>query len=101
MGAGIGILLVIGFTSWAVGSAFAQVTDHQTTVLYLTQTVERSVLRDLLWSVRARISDVRNQLIDGAVFDAKVHSIGYLGETMDRTNNSSSLGIAVPVTCGP
>ena len=48
MGAGIGILLVIGFTSWAVGSAFAQVTDHQTTVLYLTQTVERSVLRDLL-----------------------------------------------------
>jgi len=43
--AGAGFLLAIGFIS---GTPLAQVTDQQATVLHLSQTAERSVLRDLL-----------------------------------------------------
>ena len=45
---GAGFLLGIGFILGVTGSAFAQATDHQTTVLHLSQTAERSVLRDVL-----------------------------------------------------
>jgi uncharacterized protein len=46
--AGAGVLLTIGFIVGAAGPALAQSTDQQTTVLHLSQTTERSVLRDLL-----------------------------------------------------
>ena len=42
---GTGFLVALAFIS---GAAIAQVTDQQTTVLHLSQTAERSVLRDLL-----------------------------------------------------
>ena len=45
---GAGFLLGIGFILGVTGSAFAQATDQQTTVLHLSQTAERSVLRDVL-----------------------------------------------------
>ena len=50
---GAGVLLTIGFILGAAGAAMAQVTDRQmtdqqATVLHLSQTAERSVLRDLL-----------------------------------------------------
>ena len=45
---GAGFLLGIGFILGVTGSAFAQATDQQTTVLRLSQTAERSVLRDVL-----------------------------------------------------
>ena len=46
--AGAGCLLAIGFLLYPAGVALAQATDQQTTVLHLSQTAERSVLRDLL-----------------------------------------------------
>jgi predicted secreted protein len=46
--AGAGFLLAIGFILGVPCTALAQVTDQQTTVLHLSQTAERSVLRDLL-----------------------------------------------------
>src|SRR5438309_2994894 len=45
---GAGFLLAIGLIFAATGSALAQPADQQTTVLHLSQTAERSVLRDLL-----------------------------------------------------
>ena len=42
---GTGFLVALAFIS---GAALAQVTDQQTTILHLSQTAERSVLRDLL-----------------------------------------------------
>ncbi len=45
---GAGLLLAIGFFLCAAGMAYAQATDQQTTVLHLSQTAERNVLRDLL-----------------------------------------------------
>ncbi len=45
---GAGFLLTIGFILGVAGTALAQVTDQQTTVLHLSQTAERSVLRDVL-----------------------------------------------------
>jgi uncharacterized protein len=45
---GAGFLLGIGFILGVTSAAFAQATDQQTTVLHLSQTAERSVLRDLL-----------------------------------------------------
>jgi uncharacterized protein len=45
---GLFLLLTIGFILCAAGAAMAQVTDQQTTVLHLSQTAERSVLRDVL-----------------------------------------------------
>ena len=41
-------LLAIGFILFAAGAAPAQPADQQMTVLHLSQTAERSVLRDLL-----------------------------------------------------
>jgi predicted secreted protein len=46
--AGAGFLLASGFILGVAGMALAQATDQQTTVLHLSQTAERSVLRDLL-----------------------------------------------------
>jgi predicted secreted protein len=46
--AGAGFLLTIGFISGAATPALAQVTEQQTTTLHLSQTAERSVLRDVL-----------------------------------------------------
>ena len=48
MGAGISILLAIGLTLCMASPALAQATDQQMTVLHLSQTAARSVLRDLL-----------------------------------------------------
>ena len=45
---GGGFLLAIGFILFAAGAAPAQPADQQMTVLHLSQTAERSVLRDLL-----------------------------------------------------
>lgn len=45
---GAGLLLAIAFILCAAGETLAQPADQQTTVLHLTQTAERSVLRDLL-----------------------------------------------------
>ncbi len=45
---GAGFLLAIGFFLGAVSSVLAQAPDQQMTVLHLSQTAERSVLRDLL-----------------------------------------------------
>ncbi|HKM69030.1 MAG TPA: SIMPL domain-containing protein [Stellaceae bacterium] len=41
-------LLTIGFILCAAGTAMAQATDQKVTVLHLSQTAERGVLRDLL-----------------------------------------------------
>jgi uncharacterized protein len=41
-------LVAIGFFVGVTGSAFAEVTEQQTTVLHLSQTAERSALRDVL-----------------------------------------------------
>src|ERR1700731_1568744 len=46
--AGAGFLLASGFILGVAGMALAQATDQQTTGLHLSQTAERSVLRDLL-----------------------------------------------------
>jgi predicted secreted protein len=46
--AGAGILLAIGFNLGVACTALAQTTEQPTTVLHLSQTAERSVLRDLL-----------------------------------------------------
>ena len=46
--AGAGLLLAIGFCLGAVSPILAQPADQQMTVLHLSQTAERSVLRDLL-----------------------------------------------------
>jgi predicted secreted protein len=43
-----GFLLAAGFILWWAGTAVAQGTEQQTTVLHLSQTAERMVLRDLL-----------------------------------------------------
>jgi uncharacterized protein len=45
---GAGFLLAIGFLLCAAGGTLAQPADQQMTVLHLSQTAERSVLRDLL-----------------------------------------------------
>ena len=45
--AGAGFLLTIGFILGVACTALAQATDQQTTVLHLSQTAERSVLRDV------------------------------------------------------
>jgi len=44
----VGFLLTTGFILCGAGSAMAQGTEQQTTVLHLNQTAERMVLRDLL-----------------------------------------------------
>jgi predicted secreted protein len=46
--AGAGSLLAIGFILGVACTALAQATDQQTMVLHLSQTAERSVLRDVL-----------------------------------------------------
>jgi predicted secreted protein len=43
-----GVLFAIGFVLCAMGTALAQSPEQQTTVLHLSQTAERNVLRDLL-----------------------------------------------------
>ena len=45
---GIGLLLAVGLILCTAGGTLAQPADQQMTVLHLTQTAERSVLRDLL-----------------------------------------------------
>jgi len=45
---GIGLLLAVGLFLCTAGGILAQPADQQMTVLHLTQTAERSVLRDLL-----------------------------------------------------
>ncbi len=45
---GAGLLLAIGSLLFAVSPMLAQPSDQQTTILHLSQTAERSVLRDLL-----------------------------------------------------
>ena len=45
---GAGFLAAIGFILCAVGPVLAQPSDQQLTVLHLSQTAERNVLRDLL-----------------------------------------------------
>ena len=45
---GVGFLTAISFILCAVGTVLAQPSDQQLTVLHLSQTAERNVLRDLL-----------------------------------------------------
>jgi predicted secreted protein len=45
---GIGLLLAVGLILCTAGGTLAQPADQQMTVLHLSQTAERSVLRDLL-----------------------------------------------------
>jgi len=45
---GVGFLAAIGFILCTVGPVLAQPSDQQLTVLHLSQTAERNVLRDLL-----------------------------------------------------
>src|SRR5437667_12066536 len=51
---GAGFLLTLGFIS---GVPLAQVTEQQTTVLHLSQTAERSVLRDVL-RIELRVEEI-------------------------------------------
>ncbi len=54
---GTGPLFAIGFILCSAGTALAQPTDHEVTVLHLSQTAERSVLRDLL-RIDLRVEEV-------------------------------------------
>jgi uncharacterized protein len=45
---GAGVLLAIALFLWAAGAALAQPAEQQMTVLHLSQTAERNVMRDLL-----------------------------------------------------
>jgi len=54
---GVGFLLAVGLISYWASTMSAQATDQQTTILHLSQTAERHVLRDLL-RIELRVEEV-------------------------------------------
>ena len=56
---GAGLLLAVGLISYWASTMPAQAADQQTTILHLSQTAERHVLRDLL-RIELRVEEVGN-----------------------------------------